>query len=99
MLGKILRRQSTLNITTSALNKTTTPGVDNESFSTFHPPQHKLFMEVKPMRRMHPIYSMKGIEDIEETHRKPENIKERIAKLAIRILRGTYDKLTNYNEV
>ena len=37
-------------------------------------------MDIKPMRRMHPIYSMKGIEDIEETHRAPENIKERIAK-------------------
>jgi hypothetical protein len=25
--------------------------------STFEPPEHKLFMDMKPMRRQHPIYS------------------------------------------
>ncbi len=66
--------------------------------STFEPPEHKLFMEMKPMRRQHPIYSKAGIEDIEQTHRVPENFKEKIAKNFIRLLRGTYDKISGYNE-
>ena len=69
------------------------------SYSSFHAPQHKLFMEVRPKRLDHPIYSMKGIEDIEETHRKPENIKEHLARFAIRILRGSFDILSRYSEV
>lgn len=48
--------------------------------STFEPPEHKLFMDAKPMRRQHPIYSMAGIEEIEQTHKKPENFKEMLAK-------------------
>jgi len=51
------------------------------------------------MRKMHPIYSMKGIQDIEVTHRKPESIKEKLAKKVINLMRGTFDKLSGYNEV
>ncbi len=55
-------------------------------------------MAAKPMRRQHPIYSKRGIETIEQSHRKPENIKEKIAKKFINILRGSYDYISGYNE-
>jgi hypothetical protein len=42
---------------------------------------------------------MADIQEIEETHKKPENFKEIIAKKFIWLLRGTYDKITGYNEV
>ena len=48
---------------------------------------------------MHPIYSMKGIQDIEVTHKQPESIKERLAKRVINLMRGTFDKISRYNEV
>jgi threonyl-tRNA synthetase len=66
--------------------------------SSFHPSEHKLFMDAKPMRRQHPIYSKRGIETIEETHKKPEGFKENLAKKFINLLRGTYDKISWYNE-
>jgi hypothetical protein len=61
----------------TALSKLANP---SRAFSTFEPPEHKLFMNMKPMRRQHPIYSRQGIEEIEQTHRTPENFKEKIAK-------------------
>lgn len=75
--------------------------VSRRSYSTgggFHPSQHKLFLEVTSKRLNHPIYSKKGIEDVEVTHRKPENKKEHLAKVAIRIVRGSFDFITRYNE-
>ena len=41
---------------------------------------------------------MEGIEDVEVTHREPENIKERLAKRLIWAMRTCYDKLSGYNE-
>lgn len=49
------------------------------------------------MRTQHPIYSMKGIEDIEQTHKKPDSLKDRAAKSVIRLMRGTFDKISGYN--
>ena len=72
--------------------------VSRRAFGThFSPSQHKLFMDLKPMRRHHPIYSMRGIEDIEETHKVPETLKEKLAKKLINLMRGTYDLLSGYN--
>ena len=75
------------------------PRTGMQAMSSFEPPEHKLFMQAKPMRRQHPIYSMADIQEIEETHKKPENFKEIIAKKFIWLLRGTYDKISGYNEV
>jgi len=51
------------------------------------------------MRQMHPVYSMKDIEDVQITHRPPENWKERAAKKLIYILRSSFDKISGYDEV
>lgn len=68
------------------------------NYSGFQPSPHKLFMDSKPMRKMHPIYSKKGIEDITITHRTPENWKEGLAKKLIYFIRTSFDKISGYNE-
>jgi len=57
-----------------------------------------MVMDPKSYRMAHPVYSMQHIEKIEVTHRKPENFRDRIALSFIRLMRGSFDKITGYNE-
>lgn len=61
-------------------------------------PKHKMVMDPKSYRMAHPVYSMQDIEKIEVTHRIPENFRDRIALSFIRLMRGSFDKITGYNE-
>lgn len=61
-------------------------------------PKHRMVMDPKSYRMAHPVYSMQDIEHIEVTHKKPENLRDKVALTLIRLMRGTFDKLTSYNE-
>lgn len=61
-------------------------------------PKHKMVMDPRSYRMAHPVYSMSDIENIEVTHKTPENLRDKVALTLIRLMRGTFDVLTGYNE-
>lgn len=61
-------------------------------------PKHKMILDPKSYRMAHPVYSLKDIETIAVTHRKPENLRDKFALNLIRIMRGSFDFVTGYNE-
>jgi len=61
-------------------------------------PKHKMLLDPKCYRMAHPVYSLHDIEEIPVTHRKPENFRDRFVLNLIRIMRGSFDLVTRYNE-
>lgn len=61
-------------------------------------PKHKMVMDPKSYRMVHPVYSMREIESVPVTHRKPEGFKDWMAKNFVRTCRAGFDLVSRYNE-
>jgi len=61
-------------------------------------PKHKMVLDPKSYKMAHPVYSLQDIEHIPVTHRKPENFRDKFALNLIRVMRGSFDFVTGYNE-
>jgi len=55
-------------------------------------------MDPKSYRMIHPVYSMRDIETIPVTHRKPNGFRDYFARGFVRFTRGSFDLITGYNE-
>jgi hypothetical protein len=61
-------------------------------------PKHKMVMDPKSYRMIHPVYSMRDIETVSVTHRKPEKISDKIPLYLVRTMRKSFDIISRYNE-
>ena len=60
-------------------------------------PKHKMLMNPKSHRMIHPVYSLQEIEKVERTHYQPTEFKDKVALGAIKSIRWIFDKVTGYN--
>ena len=60
-------------------------------------PKHKLMLNPKSYRMVHPVYSKKDILDIKPTYKEPSNLSERIARVSVLFCRKAVDTLTFYD--
>lgn len=61
-------------------------------------PKHKLVIDPRGFRMIHPSYDIKEIEMMEETHRKPECFRDRWAKFSVATVRFGFDTFTRFNK-
>ena len=61
-------------------------------------PKHKMIIDPQCHRLAHPVYSMRDIEVIKETHHQPENFRDRWAKFSVWSLRLLFDILTGFDK-
>ena len=61
-------------------------------------PKHKMIMDPKSYRMIHPVYSMREIETIEQTHQQPRGFRDRFALGFVKFCRYGFDFVSGYNE-
>eukprot|EP00347_Sterkiella_histriomuscorum_P010591 403375688 len=61
-------------------------------------PKHKMVLDPKSYRMAHPVYSMRDIETVPVTHRKPDGFRDWFARTFVRFARGSFDLVSAYNE-
>ena len=61
-------------------------------------PKHKMIMDPKGHRMAHPVYSMRDIEVIEQTHHQPQNFRDRWAKFSVWSIRMMFDLMTRFDK-
>lgn len=61
-------------------------------------PKHKMIMDPKSYRMVHPVYQSRDIEIIEKTHMKPSGFRDWCALSFVRVMRGGFDLVSGYNE-
>ena len=57
-----------------------------------------MVLDPKSYRMAHPVYSMRDIETVPVTHRKPDGFRDWFAKTFVRFTRGSFDLISAYNE-
>jgi len=60
-------------------------------------PKHKFVMDPKSYRMAHPVYALQDIESIKVTHKKAENLRDKIAYGTVWAARTATDLLSRYN--
>mmetsp|Transcript_4133 Transcript_4133/g.6995 ORF Transcript_4133/g.6995 Transcript_4133/m.6995 type:complete len:297 (-) Transcript_4133:74-964(-) len=60
-------------------------------------PKFKVIMNPKSYRMAHPVYKLGDIEKIKYYHHEPEGLKDRLARLMIRTMRGSFDLVSRYD--
>jgi hypothetical protein len=61
-------------------------------------PKHKMILDIKSHRMVHPVYSLKDIETVEMTHHKPKAFSDYFAYYSIKICRRLFDLASLYDE-
>lgn len=61
-------------------------------------PRHKMILDPKSSRMVHPVYSLKDIQTIEQTHHKPSGFSDYFAFYSIRLCRKLFDLASLYDE-
>jgi len=61
-------------------------------------PKHKVVLDPRSYRMAHPVYSTSDIEDVQYTHMKPLNMRDRLAGAWVSSIRWVFDKATGYSE-
>jgi hypothetical protein len=61
-------------------------------------PNHKMVLDPKSYRMIHPVYSLREIEKVPVTHRKPEGFRDYFARSFVRFCRGSFDLVSGYND-
>ena len=61
-------------------------------------PKHKMILDTKSHRMIHPVYSLKDIETVEFTHHQPKGISDYFAFYSIKFCRKLFDLVSLYDE-
>lgn len=57
-----------------------------------------MIIDPKAYRMAHPVYSMTDIEEIVQIHRKPDNLRDKVAFNLVKLMRNCFDYASGYNE-